>query len=159
MGFALSAMSLSSSAFEQGGDIPEKYTGEGADVSPPLSWADAPEGTKAFAVICHDPDAPLVSPVGTYGFGHWALYNIPADVNGLEEATGAYTSGTSDFGKPGYGGPMPPPGHGKHQYYFWVLALSEALELEAGLSIMDLLRRVEPSLIGMNRLVGVYQRS
>lgn len=158
MGFALSKIELTSSAFEQGGSIPTKYTGEGENVSPPLAWSNPPDGTQSFAVICHDPDAPLVSSLGTYGFGHWALYNISADTRSLSEATTEFTSGKSDFGKPGYGGPMPPNGHGKHQYYFWVLALDKVLELEEDLSIMELLKRIEPNLLGMNRLVGVYQR-
>ena len=158
MGFALSKIELTSSAFEQGGSIPTQYTGEGEDISPPLAWKNVPEGTQSFAVICHDPDAPLVSSLGTYGFGHWAVYNIPADIRTLSEGCGEYTCGKSDFGKEVYGGPMPPNGHGKHQYYFWVLALDAVLSLEAGLSIMELLKRIEPNLIGMNRLVGTYQR-
>lgn len=158
MGFALSKIELTSSAFEQGSMIPAKYTGEGENVSPPLAWRDVPEGTQSFAIICHDPDAPLVSSLGTYGFGHWALYNIPAETSTLSEGATEFTKGRSDFGKLGYGGPMPPPGHGKHLYYFWILALGEELELEEGLSIMELLKRIEPSLIGMNRLVGGYQR-
>ena len=158
MGFALSDMQLTSTAFEQGGAIPKQHTGEGVDTSPALSWSDAPEGTKAFAVICHDPDAPLVSPAGTYGYVHWVLYNIPADVTGLEQASTAYTNGKTDFGTEIYGGPMPPNGHGQHHYYFWVLALSEQLELEPGLTLWQLLDRIEPNLIGMNRLLGTYER-
>lgn len=158
MGFALSDMQLTSPAFTNGGTIPAKHTGEGEDVSPALSWSQAPEGTRAFAVICHDPDAPLISPGGTYGFVHWVLYNIPAAVTSLAEDNQDYTSGVTDFNKPGYGGPMPPNGHGKHHYYFWVLALDDDTEIEAGLSLWELLKRIEPNVIGMNRLVGVYQR-
>ncbi len=158
MGFALSDMQLESSAFSQGGAIPRKHTGEGDDVSPALSWRGAPEGTKAFAVICHDPDAPLVAPNGTYGFVHWVLYNIPASVSELPEGVSDYTAGQSDFGRPGYGGPMPPEGHGVHNYFFWVLALDSDSKLPEGLSLMDFLRKVEPHVIGMNRLVGTYQR-
>ena len=159
MGFALSNMQLNSSAFKQGGAIPSQHTGEGADTSPDLTWTDAPEGTQGFAIICHDPDAPLVSAQGTYGFVHWVLYNIPSTVTSLAEGTTEYTSGNSDFGKQGYGGPMPPNGHGIHQYYFWVLALDTAAELEEGLSMGQLLERIEPNLVGMNRLVGTYQRA
>ena len=82
MGFALSSMQLRSSAFESGGEIPRKCTGEGEDVSPALAWSDVPEATKSFAIICHDPDAPLVTP-GKYGFVHWVLYNIPGEVREL----------------------------------------------------------------------------
>jgi Raf kinase inhibitor-like YbhB/YbcL family protein len=118
-----------------------------------------PAGTRAFAVICHDPDAPLVSPAGAYGFVHWVLYNIPGHISGLPEACADYTSGSSDFGRPGYGGPMPPPGHGVHHYYFWVLALKEATALPPGLGLAQLLQAVEPLVVGMNRLVGTYQRN
>jgi len=159
MGFALSDMRLKSAAFSNGGPIPSKHTGVGADVSPQLSWTGAPAGTRAFAVICHDPDAPLVSPGGTYGFVHWVLYNIPGDAAEIAEGSTEFTRGKNDFGKTGYGGPMPPVGHGRHHYYFWVLALDKELELEAGLTLWQLLARVEPSLIGMNRLVGTFERA
>ena len=157
MGFALSTMQLTSPAFQNGGAIPTKHTGEGEDVSPALSWRDAPAGTKSFAVICHDPDAPLVTP-GRYGYVHWVLYDIPAGATGLAEATSDYTQGVSDFGKPGYGGPMPPPGHGVHHYFFWLLALDTELALSAGLGMWELLDKVEPHVVGMNRLVGTYRR-
>ena len=157
MGFALSSMQLTSPAFETGGAIPARHTGEAEDVSPALNWTDAPDGAASFAVICHDPDAPLVTP-GRYGYVHWVLYNIPGDATGLAEATGEHTQGVSDFGKPGYGGPMPPEGHGVHNYFFWVLALDADLALEPGIGMWDLLERIEPHVIGMNRLVGTYQR-
>lgn len=158
MGFALSDMQLRSSAFQNGGAIPGRYTGEGEDVSPALSWSGAPTETKAYAVICHDPDAPLVAPNGTYGFTHWVLYNIPGSVSELPEAVSDYSAGKNDFGNVGYGGPMPPEGHGLHQYYFWVLALKEAITLPPGLTLMELLTQVEPHVIAMNRLVGTYRR-
>ena len=157
MGFALSSMQLTSPAFEAGGAIPAKHTGEGEDTSPALAWRDAPAGTQSFAVICHDPDAPLVTP-GRYGYVHWVLYNIPASTSELAEATAEHTQGTSDFGRPGYGGPMPPEGHGTHNYFFWLLALDAELDLEPGLGMWDLLERVHDHTIGMNRLVGTYQR-
>ena len=158
MGFALSTMQLSSHAFSQGGKIPTKHTGEGDDVSPALDWSDVPEGTRSFAVVCHDPDAPLVTPNGTYGFVHWVLYNIPADVTMLSEAEPRFTSGKNDFGNVGYGGPMPPEGHGIHNYFFWILALNDDTELPEGLTLWELLAKIEPNLIGMNRLVGQYKR-
>ena len=158
MGFALSDIQLSSPAFSQGGAIPSKHTGEGADVSPALGWENPPEGTKAYAVICHDPDAPLVKPDGTYGYVHWVLYNIPVDVTSLEEDNDQFTSGVNDFGNPGYGGPMPPNGHGTHYYFYWILALNDDSPIEEGLGMHEFLARIEPRLIGMNRLVGTYQR-
>ena len=86
------------------------------------------------------------------------LYNIPASVNQLAEGVEAHTAGQNDFGKTGYGDPMPPNGHGKHQYYFWVLALNDPAPLDSGLTLWDLLARIEPRVIGMNRLVGTYER-
>lgn len=157
MGFALSTMQLTSPAFAAGGAIPSKHTGEGADVSPALAWRDAPPDAKSFAVICHDPDAPLVTP-GRYGYVHWVLYNIPATVAALAEATAEHTQGVSDFGKPGYGGPMPPEGHGTHHYFFWLLALDADLQLPPGLGMWDLLAKVEAHTLAMNRLVGTYRR-
>ena len=112
MGFALSDMRLTSTAFGDGDSIPSQYTGVGVDTSPALSWTGAPEGTRAFAVICHDPDAPLVTPGGTYGFVHWVLYNIPGSRSELGEGSSDFTGGKNDFGNVGYGGPMPPVGHG-----------------------------------------------
>ena len=157
MGFALSPMQLTSSAFADAGPIPARHTGEAEDLSPALSWSDAPEGTRSFAVICHDPDAPLVKP-GVYGFVHWVLYNIPADVRELAEGASGHTEGGNDFGNSGYGGPMPPDGHGVHHYFFWVLALDSDPDLPAGLTMWELLEKVEPNVLGMNRLVGTYRR-
>jgi Raf kinase inhibitor-like YbhB/YbcL family protein len=157
MGFALSDMKLDSAAFGHHGAIPKKHTGTGEDLSPALSWKNAPAEAKSFAVICHDPDAPLVSP-GSYGFVHWVLYNIPAAADGLPEDVREYTTGANNFGKRGYGGPMPPEGHGTHHYFFWLLALDQDLDLEEGLTMWQLLERIEPHVIAMNRLVGTFRR-
>ena len=157
MGFAISDMQLMSPAFEDGGSIPAKHTGDGDDVSPELTWTDAPEDTRSFALICHDPDAPLIKP-GNYGFVHWTLYGIPASVNSLPEGTGEYVHGVNDFGNQAYGGPMPPEGHGTHRYFFWLLALDTTPDLGAGLTMWELLAKIEPNVIGMNRLMGTYQR-
>jgi Raf kinase inhibitor-like YbhB/YbcL family protein len=157
MGFALSGMQLTSSAFSDGGAIPTRHTGEAEDVSPALLWSDVPDGAKSFALICHDPDAPLVKP-GTYGFVHWVLYGIPGDVSALAQGCGDYVQGVNDFGTAGYGGPMPPEGHGTHHYFFWLLALDNEPDLPAGLTMWELLDKIEPNVIGMNRLVGTYIR-
>jgi Raf kinase inhibitor-like YbhB/YbcL family protein len=158
MGFALSDMKLTSSAFDNGGAIPQKHTGDAEDVSPPLSWAGAPDNVKSFAVICHDPDAPLVKP-GTYGYVHWVLYGIPGSTSELPEGVGEYVQGVNDFGNEGYGGPAPPPGHGTHHYFFWLLGLDAELDLPSGLTMWELLEKIEPNVIAMNRLVGTYSRS
>lgn len=158
MGFAPTSMQLTSPAFTSGGAIPTTHTGEGEDVSPALEWTEPPEGTQSFALICHDPDAPLISP-GSYGFVHWVLYNIPGDVRSLPEGTGDYTNGRTDFGKTQWNGPMPPNGHGPHHYFFWLFALSEQLDLEPGLAHWQLLQAIEPVTLGMNRLMGTYERT
>ena len=158
MKFALSDMQITSSAFDEGGRIPAKHTGEGDDSSPPFAWGGVPDGTHSFAVICHDPDAPVVAS-GGYGFIHWVLYNIPGSVTSLPEGTADYASGPTDFGKPGYGGPMPPEGHGTHRYFFWLLALDREPDLEPGLSMGKLLETIEPNVLGMNRLLGTYERA
>ncbi len=158
MNFAISDMQVSSPAFESGGHIPKEHTGEGRDSSPALAWGPIPAGTRSFAVICHDPDAPVVS-AGGYGFVHWVRYNIPGTVTGLSEGESGHTTGPTDFGKSGYGGPMPPNGHGTHRYFFWVLALGREPDLEAGLTLRQLLETVEADVVGMNRLLGTYERA
>lgn len=157
MGFALSDMQLTSTAFESGERIPDRHTCEGDDVSPALNWTNAPEGTQEFALICHDPDAPLIKPA-TYGFVHWVLYGIPGIASGLPEGIADYVQGYNDFGNAGYGGPAPPPGHGTHHYFFWLLALDSPASLDAGLTMWELLEKIEPGVIGMNRLMGTYSR-
>ncbi|MCC5794803.1 MAG: YbhB/YbcL family Raf kinase inhibitor-like protein [Chromatiales bacterium] len=158
MGFALSDLKLVSNAFSDGAAIPRRHTGEADDISPALAWSNAPEGIRSWALVCHDPDAPLVGSDGGYGFVHWVLYNLPAHCRSLEEGTREGTAGKNDFGKQGYGGPMPPPGHGTHRYYFWLLALDSDRELPAGLTLRELLTGIEPAVKAMNRLVGTYRR-
>ena len=158
MGFAPSDMQLTSTAFSSHGAIPKKHTGEAENVSPPLAWRSVPPKARSLAIICHDPDAPLVAPGGTYGYVHWVLYNIPASVTHLAEASKDFAAGKNDSGKSGYTGPMPPNGHGRHHYYFWLLALDNDAQLPAGLTLWEFLKRVEPHVTGMNRLIGTYER-
>jgi Raf kinase inhibitor-like YbhB/YbcL family protein len=158
VGFALSALKVSSPSFQPGGPIPPKHTADGGDVSPELEWSDAPAGVKSFAVICHDPDAPFVWPNGTYGLAHWVLYNIPPTAAGVPEGVrGQYTTGPNQLGERAYHGPKPPPGHGRHHYVFTVLALDVDPDLKDGLSAWDLLAHVEPNVVAMNRLVGTFE--
>jgi hypothetical protein len=156
MGFALSDMQLTSPAFESGDAIPTRFSAYGDSVSPPLEWADAPGGSRSFALFVHDPDAPLAAPDGTYGFVHWVLYNIPGAVTSIEEGSTGYTPGTNQNGEAAYYGPRPPEGHGVHHYFIWLLALDRAPGLTAGLTLWQLLELVEPNVLGMNRLVGTY---
>jgi len=157
MVFAPSDMILMSPAFPDRGKIPLRHSGDGDDLSPPLAWKDVPEKARSLALVCHDPDAPLVIE-GAYGFVHWVLYNIPATEKGLPEGCQDFTVGRNDAGGQGYVGPKPPEGHGQHHYFIWLLALSEDLELHPGLTMWELMAEIEPHLIGMNRLVGVYER-
>lgn len=143
---------ISSPAFEDHGRIPERHTGDGEDVAPALEWTGVPEGTKAFALVVHDPDAPLVD-----GFTHWVAYGIPADTTGLPAGGGEATQGTNSFGNRGYNGPAPPPGHGLHHYYFWVYALDKDVQLEPGLDRRALLERIEDHVIEQARLIGTYE--
>ena len=159
MAFALSDMQLTSPAFDQGGSIPTKHTGEGENISPALNWSNSPQGTKSFVVFCHDPDAPLVSNRGSYGFVHWVLYNIPSSASSLDGDNQQYASGKNNFDQAGYRGPMPPERHGLHHYYFWILALDIEPALQDNLGLSELLEKVEPHILGMNRLVGTYERT
>ncbi len=145
-------LKLESPAFKHHERIPERHTGDGEDVSPELRWSGVPEGTNSFAIVVHDPDAPLVD-----GFTHWVAYGIAGDQTGLPEGGGDATAGSNSFGKTGYGGPAPPPGHGTHHYYFWVYALDEDLDLEPGLDRRALLDRIEDHVIEQARLVGTYK--
>lgn len=146
-------LSISSPAFKHHGRIPERHTGDDEDVSPPLEFAGVPDGTKALAVVVHDPDAPLVD-----GFTHWVAYGIPADATGLPEgAEDQVVFGKNSFGNTRYNGPAPPPGHGVHHYYFWVYALDDDLDLESGLDRRALLERIEDHVIEQARMVGTYE--
>lgn len=149
----LGDISISSPAFEHGGKIPDKYTGNGDDVSPELRIANVPDGTQELVVICHDPDAPL-----TYGFTHWVVYGIPAGTDSIPEGGGSnFTEGQNNFGNQGYGGPAPPPGHGTHFYYFHVYALDSPSGAEPGLTREQLLERIDDQIIEQDRVVGTYE--
>jgi Raf kinase inhibitor-like YbhB/YbcL family protein len=146
-------LKLSSPAFSGHKRIPERHTGDGEDVSPPLEWTGVPEGTKAFAVVMHDPDAPLVD-----GWTHWVAYNIPGDATGIPEGAEGIDHGVNSLGEPKYMGPAPPADHGPHHYYFWVYALDEDLGLEPGLDRRTLHERIEDHVIEQARLIGTYER-
>jgi len=143
---------VSSPAFDGHKRIPERYTGDGEDVSPALEWSGAPEGTKSFAIVAYDPDAPLVD-----GFTHWVAYGIPGDATGVPEGVSDVTAGTNSLGNSGYNGPAPPPGHGPHHYYFWVYALDSDLDLQPGLDRRALLERIEDHVIEQARVIGTYE--
>ena len=145
-------LKITSPAFDHHQSIPDKYTSNGDDVSPALEWSGVPDGTQSFAVVCHDPDAPLVD-----GFTHWVAYGIDDTAKGLPEGVSDLSEGVNSAGNQGYNGPAPPPGHGNHHYYFWVYALREDPDLEDGLERRALLDRIEDLVIEQARLVGTYK--
>ncbi|MEZ5122143.1 MAG: YbhB/YbcL family Raf kinase inhibitor-like protein [Solirubrobacterales bacterium] len=146
-------LKLRAAAFDAHAPIPARHTGDGEDVSPALEWTGVPAGTKAFAVVVHDPDAPLVD-----GFTHWVAYGIAGDATGLPEGGGdAVVHGQNSFGEQRYNGPAPPSGHGPHHYYFWVYALDADLDLDPGLTRRQLLGRIEDHVIEQARVIGTYE--
>lgn len=153
-GLNLGDLRIDSPAFGHGEPIPDEYTGAGEDVSPELTWDDVPEGTRQFALVCHDPDAPL-----TFGFTHWVVYGIPGDARGIPRGGGGqYTEGVNDFGGSGYGGPAPPPDHDTHFYYFHLYALDTELGEGPGLTRAQLLEKIDDHIIEQARLVGTCRR-
>ncbi len=155
------ALVLKSPAFADHGVIPKQYTCEGADISPPLSWSGAPAGTKSFALIVDDPDAPDPrAPKMTWV--HWVVHNIPADVHGLPEGAATHgmpagaVQGLNDWKRAGYGGPCPP--IGRHRYFHKLYALDAVLSgLErAGKAL--LLEALKEHLLAESQLVGTYQK-
>jgi Raf kinase inhibitor-like YbhB/YbcL family protein len=146
-------LTITSPAFETHRPIPDRHASTGEDLAPELRWSGAPSGTKAFAVVVHDPDAPLVD-----GFTHWVAYGIAGDATGLPEGGGDARAGTNSLGAQRYNGPGPPAGHGTHHYYFWVYALDEDLDLEPGLERRALLEQIENHVIEQARLIGTFKR-
>lgn len=156
------SITLSSSAFKHNEPIPRKYTGEGADVSPPLSWSGLPAGTKELALIMDDPDAPRPEP-----WVHWVIYKLPPTLSGLPEGLPKTPTlsdppgtmqGRNTWPKIGYNGPMPPPGHGVHHYHFRLYALDTALDVQPGLTKDELLAKMKGHILAQGELVGTYQR-
>lgn len=152
------AFSISSNDFQNGGDIPKKFTCDGADVSPELSWADPPAGTQSFALIADDPDAP----VGTWT--HWVLYDLSAGTHNLAENVAKVDQlpnggmqGRNDFRKIGYGGPCPPPGN-PHRYFFKLYALGSKLSLKPGASRQEVEEAINGHTLGKTQVMGKYKR-
>jgi Raf kinase inhibitor-like YbhB/YbcL family protein len=153
---------LESTAFANGQRIPKDYSGEGKDISPPLAWANMPHGTKELSLIVDDPDAPRPEP-----WVHWVIYRIPASATSLNEGiaqgkevkhpAGAL-QGKNTGGKTGYSGPMPPPGHGVHRYFFRLYALDAHMPEEAGADKTHLLAAMKPHTLAVAELMGTYER-
>lgn len=148
---------IKSSAFDEGGTIPEEYTCDGENVSPEISWSGTPAETKSFALICDDPDAPA----GTWV--HWVIYNIPGSENGLHEGVSAdkklyngTMQGLNSSGETGYDGPCPP--GGTHRYYFKLYALDTTLNIQGNVTKDVLLEAMKGHLLAQGQLMGKYTR-
>jgi len=152
------AFSVWCRAFKNGETIPTRFTGDGDDASPAITWGDAPPGTRGFALICDDPDAPM----GTWT--HWLIYDIPGDSAGLKEGIppmdvveGGAKQGLNSWPRIGYGGPSPPPGK-PHRYFFKLYALKDMLGLPPGVDKRTLLRAMEGRVLGQAEFHGTYGR-
>ena len=149
----LMKLSLTSDAFQNGQSIPAQFTCDGANQAPALRWSDPPPGTKSFALVVDDPDAPS----GT--FRHWGIFDIPASARSIGGGQSAGTEVNNDMGKAGYGGPCPPKGHGPHHYHFKLFALdTEKLGLSADSKVADLENAARQHAIAQGELVGTYER-
>ena len=151
-------LTISSSSFSNGDPIAKKFTCDGADVSPQLSWTNAPDGTKSFALLSDDPDAP----VGNWN--HWTLWNLPANSSGLPENVSkdarlpdGSQQGLNDFRKTGYNGPCPPPGK-PHRYYFKLFALDMKLGLKPGAGKKELEAATKGHILAQAEWMGRYGR-
>lgn len=150
-------LEISSPAFSEGGSIPHRYTCDGKDLSPPLSWSGVPAGAKSLALICDDPDAPSGDWV------HWVVFDLPSSSAGLpegvlprEQIAGGGRQGKNDFRKTGYGGPCPP--GGTHRYVFTLYALDRELGLGTGTTKAQLSAAMKGHVLAEGRLTGKYSR-
>jgi Raf kinase inhibitor-like YbhB/YbcL family protein len=144
-------MKITSSAFQEGGNIPSKFTCDGSDSSPPLQITGVPSEAKTLVLIADDPDAP-----GGL-FTHWLVWNIPTQTNSIAEGSAPKgMHGTNDFGKSGYKGPCPPPG--THRYSFKIFALDRELDLRPGARRSQVDAAMKGHIIAQGELVGRYAR-
>ena len=144
-------MKITSSAFQQAGNIPSKFSCDGPNASPPLQISDVPTEAKSVVLIVDDPDAP------TGLFTHWAVWNISPQTSIIAEGSAPKgVQGTNDFGKSGYGAPCPP--SGTHRYYFKVFALDRALDLPVGAKRHQLDAAMKGHVIAQGELMGRYSR-
>jgi Raf kinase inhibitor-like YbhB/YbcL family protein len=141
-----------STVFPEGGIIPQRYTGDGADVNPPLRIEETPGNAKSLALIVEDPDAPS----GT--FHHWVLYNVDPKTREIKENSVPViaTQGRNDFGELEYCGPRPP--SGEHRYYFKVLALDSVLNLPRGVKWPEIEKEISEHVLDQGVVMGRYAR-
>lgn len=149
----IAQLSLSSGDLAEGQPIPVAFTCDGTDRSPALNWAEPPAGTKSLALIVDDPDAPSGL------FRHWGAYDIPPTSRSISSGQTLGKAAINDFGKPGYGGPCPPKGHGPHHYHFKLFALDvETLDLTENPKVADVEKAAKSHAIGAGELVATYER-
>ncbi|HEY3017200.1 MAG TPA: YbhB/YbcL family Raf kinase inhibitor-like protein [Gaiellaceae bacterium] len=148
----MSEFALESNAFEHAQGIPNRFTCDGEDLSPPLRWVNVPEEAASLALLVDDPDAP------NGVFTHWIAWGLDPGAGGLEEGEVAPSEGRNDFGTVGYRGPCPPPGHGRHRYVFRLYALERDLVLAAGVGKAELEDALEGNVVTTAELVGTYER-
>ncbi|MFD0031429.1 YbhB/YbcL family Raf kinase inhibitor-like protein [Streptomyces sp. NPDC127172] len=150
----MTAIELSSTAFRDHQAIPRHHSGESDDVSPPLTWSAAPEGAVELVLVCEDPDAPGGA------FLHWLVTSIDPGSSGVDEGETPPDGHVwpNDFGRVGWGGPMPPPGHGEHRYFFRLYAVSEPLPLHGRAGSDAVHRALKGRGLASGTLVGTYQR-
>jgi Raf kinase inhibitor-like YbhB/YbcL family protein len=149
----LTRLDLSSSAIENGRPIPVEYSCDGANRSPPLVWGEPPPGTRSFALVIEDPDAPG----GT--FRHWGAYDIPPATRSIPAGRAIGKQAVNDFGKFGYGGPCPPKGHGSHRYRFELYALDvDNLTLPANAKVEQVEKLAKQHQIAVTEITGTYER-
>lgn len=149
----LAKLNLTSSAFQDGQPIPVQYTCDGAGETPALSWDDPPEGTKSFALVIDDPDAPS----GT--FRHWGVYDIPASARAIGGGQRIGSEVANDKGTTGYTGPCPPKGNPPHHYHIKLFALNvDRLDVGSGAKIVDVENAAKRHAIAEGELIGTYQR-
>jgi Raf kinase inhibitor-like YbhB/YbcL family protein len=155
------ALEVLSIAFEDGSRLAHRYVKDGGNLSPPLSWTALSEAVTT-AVVCEDPDAPREEP-----FTHWVIFNIPADRHRLPEGVSkdaappdvpGATQGVNDFGRIGYDGPAPPPGHGIHRYFFRVYTLDVELPLREGATKRACRDAMRGHVLAEGRIIGTYSR-
>jgi Raf kinase inhibitor-like YbhB/YbcL family protein len=146
------SLTLTSDAFANGQSIPAKYSCVGKNISPALAWDEPPAGTKSFALIVDDPDAPM----GTWV--HWVLFNIPAGTGSLQENTdsGAMSAGKNSSGNTRYDGPCPP--SGTHRYFFKLYALDATLSLSPGATKEQVLKEMEGHILAQGELMGTFSK-
>ena len=149
----LARLSLASDSFKDGQPIPAQFTCDGENQTPVLRWSDPPPGTKSFALVVDDPDAPR----GT--FRHWGVFDIPASARAVGGDRKVGTEVGNDFGKAGYGGPCPPKGHGPHHYHFKLFALdTDKLNLAPTAKVKDVENSARQHALAEGELVGTYER-